>query len=105
MNNQNTVRKIQNPNDSLRFIRNPSKYSSNVEGNEVVELVENRRLNQTPNLELILDGQYQVNERDKSYTNTKTDTSNNMDNYIEEFNGTHSHISGPYFGKSMILSA
>lgn len=45
MNNQNTVRKIQNPNDSLRFIRNPSKYSSNVDGNEVVELVENRRLN------------------------------------------------------------
>lgn len=28
-----------------------------------------------------------------------------MDNYIEELNGSNSHASGPYFGKSMVLSA
>ena len=55
---KNTLRKIQNPNDSLRFMRNPSKYSSNIEGNEVVEMLDNRRFNQTPNLEFILDGDY-----------------------------------------------
>ena len=35
-----------------------SKYSSNIEGNEVVEMLDNRRFNQTPNLEFILDGDY-----------------------------------------------
>jgi hypothetical protein len=39
-------------------MRNPSKYSSNIEGNEVVEMLDNRRFNQTPNLEFVLDGDY-----------------------------------------------
>ena len=42
---QTMSRKIQNPNDSLRFIRNPSKYSSTLEGNEVVPRVNKRRSN------------------------------------------------------------
>ena len=60
-------RKIQNPNDSLRFIRNPSKYSS-LEGNEVVPRQHQRGSNRTPVQDQSLDGGYRGTDR--AYANT-----------------------------------
>lgn len=97
---QGMSRKIQNPNDSLRFIRNPSKYSSTLEGNEVVPRGNKRRSNQTPIQEHPLDGGYRGIER--SYANTQMNASHHMETATEELEATESHASGPYFGRSML---
>lgn len=85
---QNMSRKIQNPNDSLRFIRNPSKYSSTIEGNEVVQRQHKRRSNRSPVQDQSSDGGYRV---DMYYANTQANASHHLESQMEELENTNSY--------------